>query len=172
MKMSALSIPGLVSNALYLLAAALAFAAPATAGGGSDRVEIGPGQEWLVRRILQSDFLFWSLLNSVPDQLIETLLATDPALFSKGAVEERERDYRILRDLMPINRRSRGMLKDAELAGRPARMDFARLAVPLLIISVEDDRFGITATARDIAAAVPGARLKIFPQRRAYLAGT
>jgi 2-hydroxy-6-oxonona-2,4-dienedioate hydrolase len=33
----------------------------------------------------------------------------------------------------------------------------------MLVISVEDDRFGTAATARDIAAAVPNAQLNIFP---------
>jgi 2-hydroxy-6-oxonona-2,4-dienedioate hydrolase len=42
-------------------------------------------------------------------------------------------------------------------------MDVARITVPMLVISVEDDRFGTAATARDIAAAVPGARLVVYP---------
>jgi pimeloyl-ACP methyl ester carboxylesterase len=36
-------------------------------------------------------------------------------------------------------------------------------AVPALIISVEDDRFGTAATSRHIAGLVPGARLTIYP---------
>jgi pimeloyl-ACP methyl ester carboxylesterase len=64
---------------------------------------------------------------------------------------------------MPISLRSRGMLNDARLAGSPARVDFSRIAVPTLVVSIEDDRFGTAATARDIAAAVPDARLVIYP---------
>jgi pimeloyl-ACP methyl ester carboxylesterase len=91
------------------------------------------------------------------------LLATDPELLLRVAPEERRRAYRILEELMPISARSRGMLNDARLAGSPARVDFSRISVPTLIISVEDDRFGTAATARHIAAAVSGARLIIFP---------
>jgi len=42
-------------------------------------------------------------------------------------------------------------------------MDFSKITVPTLVISTEDDRFGTALTARDIAAAVPGARLVIYP---------
>ena len=65
--------------------------------------------------------------------------------------------------MMPIHARSRGMLNDARQAGHPARLDFAALAMPVLLLSAEDDRFGTAATARKIAAVVPHAQLTIFP---------
>ena len=37
------------------------------------------------------------------------------------------------------------------------------MTVPTLVISVEDDRFGTAQTARDIAAAVPNAKLVVYP---------
>jgi len=55
------------------------------------------------------------------------------------------------------------MLNDGRLAGNPARVDFGRIRAPTLVLSVEDDRFGTAATARDIAASVPRARLVMFP---------
>ena len=64
---------------------------------------------------------------------------------------------------MPISSRSKGMLNDARLAGHPARMDFSRIVVPTLVISVEDDRFGTANTAREIASVVPNVRLTIYP---------
>ena len=42
-------------------------------------------------------------------------------------------------------------------------MDFTQLAMPILIVSTEDDRFGTAQTARDIAAQLPQARLVIHP---------
>jgi pimeloyl-ACP methyl ester carboxylesterase len=42
-------------------------------------------------------------------------------------------------------------------------MDFTQLAMPVLIVSTEDDRFGTAQTARDIAARLPQARLVIHP---------
>ena len=96
--------------------------------------------------------------------MIGTLLATDPALVRNASPSERARADRILDEIMPVEPRSRGMLNDARLAGNPARIDFSRIRVPTLVVSAEDDRFGTASTARDIAAAVPGARLLIFAE--------
>ena len=136
---------------------------PAANVRGRDPVEMTPTARFLVELLARSDFLFWAAFNTVPDRLIETLLATDPSLLETASEAERARAYRILEELMPISLRSCGMLNDARLAGSPARADFRLIAVPTLVISVEDDRFGTAATSRDIAAAVPGARLVIYP---------
>lgn len=124
---------------------------------------MSPLQEFMVRRLLASDFFYWAALNTVPDRLVGTLLATDPRLLDQASPDERRRAYRILEELMPISARAKGMMNDARLAGRPARVDFTRISVPTLVVSVEDDRFGTAATAREIAAKVPDARLVIYP---------
>jgi 2-hydroxy-6-oxonona-2,4-dienedioate hydrolase len=142
---------------------ALILLVPAANVRGSDPVEMGSLTRFLVERVLASDLLFWAALNTIPDRLIATLLATDPALVAAASPEERARAYRILEEIMPVSDRARGIVNDARLAGNPARMDFSRIQVPTLVISVEDDRFGTAATARDIAAAVPHARLVIYP---------
>jgi pimeloyl-ACP methyl ester carboxylesterase len=143
--------------------AGLILLVPAANVSGRDPVEMSSLQRFIVETISNSDFLYWAALNTIPDQLVNTLLATDPELLLKATPDERRRAYRILEELMPISARSRGMLNDAQLAGHPARVDFSRIAVPTLIISVEDDRFGTAATARHIARAVPGAKLVILP---------
>jgi 2-hydroxy-6-oxonona-2,4-dienedioate hydrolase len=130
---------------------------------GRDPVEMGPMLRLLVERVLASDALFWAALKTVPDLLIGTLLATDPRLLPTVSEAERRRTYRILEELMPIGARRRGLLNDARLAGGPARVDFGRIDLPTLVVSVEDDRFGTAATARDIAAAMPRARLVVYP---------
>lgn len=136
---------------------------PAANVRGRDPVEMSALQQLAVRGLLTSDFLYWSAMNTMPERLIGTLLATDPELLDEVSPAERRRAYGILEEIMPIGARSRGMLNDGRLAGSPARMDFSRIRVPTLVISVEDDRFGTAATARDIATAVPDARLRIYP---------
>ncbi|HEX8223104.1 MAG TPA: alpha/beta hydrolase [Allosphingosinicella sp.] len=143
--------------------AGLVLLVPAANVSGRDPVEMTALQRSLVETISGSDFFYWAALNTIPDRLVDTLLATDPALLLKVAPDERRRAYRILEELMPISERSRGMMNDAKLAGRPARVDYSKIAVPTLIISVEDDRFGTAATARHIAGLVPGAKLTIYP---------
>jgi 2-hydroxy-6-oxonona-2,4-dienedioate hydrolase len=144
--------------------AALILVVPAANVRGADPVEMSAGEEAMVRRLTGSNFLFWTALRTARSRMIATLLATDPALVEQASEAERRRAHRILEEIMPVAMRSRGMLNDARLAGNPARVDFSRIRAPTLVISVEDDRFGTAQTARDIAAAIPGARLVIFPQ--------
>lgn len=141
---------------------ALILLVPAMNISDRDPVEFTPIQQFLVGRLLTSDLWFWSVLKLAPDQLIGTLLATDPRLLRTVADAERERAYTILNELMPISRRTRGMLNDGRFAGSPADVDFSRIAAPTLVVSAEDDRFGTADTARGIAALVPSARLVIY----------
>ena len=142
---------------------ALILLVPAANVTGRDPVQMSPLQDFVVRRLAASDFLFWTALRTVPNQMVATLLATDPEQIALAGPEERRRALRILEEIMPISSRSKGMLNDARLAGHPARMDFSRIVVPTLVISVEDDRFGTANTARKIASVVPNVRLTIYP---------
>jgi pimeloyl-ACP methyl ester carboxylesterase len=142
---------------------ALILLVPAANVDGSDPVEMSALQERVVRTLLTSDFAYWSVLNTAPEKLIGTLLATDPALLAKVSQAERARAFAILSDIMPIGARARGMLNDARQAGHPAPIDLSQLSMPVLLISAEDDRFGTAATARKIAAMVPQAELTVLP---------
>jgi pimeloyl-ACP methyl ester carboxylesterase len=112
---------------------------------------------------LKSDFLFWLGLVTAERAMVATLLATDPILFDQAPPEERGRVRRILREILPVSARARGLINDARLAGNPAPMELQRIAAPTLAISLEDDRFGTFPAARHIAASVPGARLVSYP---------
>lgn len=143
--------------------AGLVLLVPAANVRDRDPVEFTPLQAWLVRRLLSSDLLFWLAEQTMPRTLIGTLLATDPVLLDRVALAERERAFTVLRELLPISARVRGLLNDAQQAGHPVRLDFRQIAVPSLILSAEDDRFGTAQTARDIAAQLPQAHLVVFP---------
>lgn len=142
--------------------AALVLIVPAANVSGKDPVEMTANQKFLVETVLGSDFLFWAVRQAAPGTMIRSLLATDPALLDTVAPEERARAYRVLDELMPVNRRARGLMNDAKLAGSPHPVDYRRIAVPTLIISVEDDLFGTAATARHLAATIPGAKLVLL----------
>lgn len=96
--------------------------------------------------------------------MIATLLATDPALVRAAAPEERARVMAILHGILPVSRRSEGLLNDARWAADPPAEPLERITAPTLAVSAEDDRFGTAAAARHIAATVPGADLMILPQ--------
>ena len=59
---------------------ALILLVPAANVDGSDPVEMSALRETAVRTLLTSDFAYWSAMNTAPETLIGTLLATDPAL--------------------------------------------------------------------------------------------
>jgi pimeloyl-ACP methyl ester carboxylesterase len=150
---------------------ALILIVPAANVQGHDPNQMSPAQEWLVRRLVGSDFLYWTARTLAPKRLIGFLLATDPALLERVPADERQRAYRILDQMLPTSARWRGMLNDARLAGHPARMDFRRIRVPTLVISAEDDRFGTAGTAKAMARQLPASRLLLFPSGGHVLLG-
>jgi 2-hydroxy-6-oxonona-2,4-dienedioate hydrolase len=117
----------------------------------------------IIEYALGSDFLFWAGMALAEDQMIATLLATDPALVHAASPEEQARVRAILHGILPVSARKRGLLNDGILAGTPAEMALDLITAPTLAISVEDDRFGTAAAARHIAASVKGAKLVIYP---------
>ncbi|MDH3263898.1 MAG: alpha/beta hydrolase, partial [Paracoccaceae bacterium] len=123
----------------------------------------GPWQRRLAEAALGSDFLFWAAITAAPDTMTGALLATDPALVRAAGPAEQARVREVLRNILPISARKKGLLNDAASTGRPMDFDYGSVAAPTLAISLEDDRFGTAESARHIAARVPGARVIVYP---------
>jgi 2-hydroxy-6-oxonona-2,4-dienedioate hydrolase len=124
---------------------------------------VPPDQMQLAMAVLRSDFLFWLAIRTVPDLLTEALLATKPALVKAASPAEQARARHILESILPVSRRAKGLVNDAQLAGHPAKMAIERITAPTLAVSYEDDGFGTAAAARYIGEHVPGARAHVFP---------
>lgn len=122
-----------------------------------------PLQQFVAEKVLRSDFLFWSGIATMRETMIETLLATDAAVYEAAGAAEQARADSILDSILPVSARADGLLNDARLSGDPAPMDLETVTAPTLAISVEDDRFLTADAARYVAATVPGARLIIYP---------
>jgi 2-hydroxy-6-oxonona-2,4-dienedioate hydrolase len=136
---------------------------PATYVPGRDAVRPGRLGQAIIAYGLKSDFLFWMGMTMAEDQMIATLLATDPELVRQASAQEQARVRAILRDILPVSARTNGLLNDGRQAGTPVPMALEKIAVPTLALSVEDDRFGTADAARHIATRVPGGRLIIYP---------
>lgn len=117
----------------------------------------------IIEHGLKSDFLFWLGAALNEDAMIASLLATDAHLVRAAAPVERNRVRAILRNILPISARTRGLSNDARLAYDPAPMPLETIRVPTLALSLEDDRFQTLAAARHIADVVPGAQLVSYP---------
>jgi pimeloyl-ACP methyl ester carboxylesterase len=112
---------------------------------------------------LRSDLLFWLGMKVGENQMIGTLLATDPELVGAADPADKARVRAILHDILPVSDRARGLLNDGKLAGSPEPMALDTIRAPTLALSLEDDRFETLAAARHIASTVPNARLVSFP---------
>lgn len=113
---------------------------------------------------LKSDFLFWSAMTLNEDAMIAALLATDPHLVRRAATADRARVRAILRNILPVSDRARGLINDGRLAADPIPMALDAIRAPTLALSLEDDRFQTIAAARHIGASVPGAEFVSYPQ--------
>lgn len=123
-----------------------------------------PWQRRLAEAALGSDFIFWAAITAAPDAMTGAILATDPALVHAAGPAEAARVRDVLRNILPISARTRGLLNDAASTRRPIDFDYEAITAPTLAISLEDDRFGTAESARHIAARVPGARAIVYPE--------
>lgn len=143
--------------------AQLVLIVPAVNLTGRDPVEFTAVQRMAVERVLNSDAWFWAFAMLAPDTLLNTLLATDPALLDRVSPDERRRADLIRDALMPISRKTDGLRNDGYWAGAPTQTAFENIAAPTLTVSCEDDLFGTADTVRLLAARIPGARLVVYP---------
>ncbi len=125
-----------------------------------------PDQEPMIKAIIEytvrSDFLFWLGITLARDQMIRSVLATDPALVSAATSNERQRAHDILWNILPISERSQGLLNDTRFTSAPQSIAVDQIKAPTLVISLEDDFYRTIAPARFIAANIPGARLLTY----------
>lgn len=145
---------------------ALVLLVPAAYAPGRDGQATAPPSpfmQFVFDRVLASDFAVWSLIRLQPELLVETLLATPREVFRRSSERERRRALAMLDDIFPVSLKAQGLQNDARICTAMPRYALERITVPLLAISVEDDRFGTYASARYIAEQVPGARLVSYP---------
>lgn len=121
-----------------------------------------PAQDRAVRAVLGSDFLFWSAMRLVPDVIIGSVLATDPALVRRVSRTEAARVHAVMAALMPISMRAQGIIYDGVQANRDLALDLAAIRAPTLALACADDRYRTAENARHIAATVAGARAVVF----------
>jgi 2-hydroxy-6-oxonona-2,4-dienedioate hydrolase len=121
-----------------------------------------PLQERAAHLILASDFLFWAMTKVAPGFATRTLLATDPDIVAAAGPAEQARVQAILDGILPVTRRSEGLLNDARETGG-AVLDYGAIRVPTLAVALDDDLFDTDEGARMLAEIVPEAELVIYP---------
>lgn len=117
----------------------------------------------VIKTTLHSDFLFWAATKLARNTLVKTVLGTPVEDFRAVSREEQARALQIMRDILPVSQREKGIWNDATIGRALPRYDLERIHVPTLLISAEDDLYGTFPGARYTAEHVPGARLVGYP---------
>jgi pimeloyl-ACP methyl ester carboxylesterase len=118
---------------------------------------------FVIKTTLHSNFLYWLTTKVARDILFKTVLATPPEDFRNASVEEQVRALKVMRHILPIGEREKGIWNDATLSPSLPRYDLEQIRVPTLLLSAEDDLYGTFQNARYTAEHIPGARFVGFP---------
>lgn len=119
--------------------------------------------QFVMDTTLRSDFLFWLSMKFARDVLMKTILGTPPNDFKNTNRSEQERVLQVLRNILPISAREKGLWNDAAVAASLPRYELERFKVPTLVMSVENDLYGTFESARYTAEHIPGARFLGYP---------
>lgn len=141
-------------TALILLAP-LAYKPPTQADSAAP---MAPWVENTMMAVIGSDFLFWAAAHLARGEMINTVLATPPALLAKASVSERGRINAMLDDILPVSARAAGLRSDSAVGRTLGPSPLASVQAPTLIIAARDDRYGTYARAEYTASQIPGAR--------------
>lgn len=131
---------------------------------GDSAAPMPPWVEATMMRLLGSDLLFWAALHVARDGVIQTVLATPPALLATTTPYERARVDAILDRILPVSARAAGLRSDTAAGKHLAPAALASIQVPTLVISARDDRYGTYASAQYTASQIPGARFIGFDE--------
>ena len=147
-------------SALVLLVP-LAYKPPTQADSAS---LLPPWIEAAVMRVIGLDFLFWSALHLVRNQVIKLVLATPPELLRRASPHERVRIDAMLANILPVSRRVEGLRSDTAASKHLSPSPLESIRVPTLVISARDDRYGTYASAQYTAGQIPSATFIGFEQ--------
>ena len=117
-----------------------------------------PWVENAMMRLIGSDFLFWSALQTARDPLLKVVLATPPELLATATPQERTRVNAMLDNILPVSARAKGLAFDTAAGKHLVRASLESVQAPTLIVSARDDRYGTYANAQYTAKEIVGAR--------------
>ena len=117
----------------------------------------------VIETALRSDFLLWAATKVARNTLMKTILGTPPEDFRTAPADEQARALRIMRHILPVSQRARGIWNDSTISAALPRYDLEQIRVPTLLISAQDDLYGTYPSARYTADHIPGARFVGYP---------
>lgn len=142
-------------SALVLVVPATYFPDEAVPEGGRD-----PGDAVLLDLVSAgADFVWWSAMRVAPSLLVR-FIGVPPALLDTLPDSEREEVMRMVRAVLPLSERFRGIAIDS--VPDPDAFSPGDVGVPTLIVSARDDLFGTAASAGYAASRIAHAELIVY----------
>ncbi len=125
-----------------------------------DRAQAKPSAlfSFVIKATLHSDFPFWVATKVARDTLMKTVLGTPVQDFRAAPSDEQERALGLMRHILPVSQREKGIWNDATISPVLPRYDLEQIRVHTLLISAEDDLYRTYPSARYTAAQISGAR--------------
>jgi pimeloyl-ACP methyl ester carboxylesterase len=136
---------------------------PAFLPRGAPQARSPARPSFMFEAILGSDFFFWLNMKLARDIVLERVFATPARDFENARHEEQERVLRIMRSVLPLSERRKGLWNDLAVVSSSPRYELERISSPALVISIENDLFGTYPGSRSAAERIPGARFLSFP---------
>jgi pimeloyl-ACP methyl ester carboxylesterase len=146
-------------------------AAYAPRPGGAPSVTTPSGVTALFDTALRSDFLFWILTRPLRRLAIPTILGTPTKVVARASESEKARVDLMLRHILPVTPRRRGLVNDNAVISSIRRYDLEAISAPTLVISAADCGYGTWEPARYTAEHVRGARFMGYPTGGHLLVG-
>jgi len=116
------------------------------------------GAKVLLDSLWDSDFFVWLAPRLTPAIIDDTLLGTPADVVEQSSPEEQARVAKMTAEILPVEPRRAGMRNDMNVLGSLQRVDLERIAVPTLVISTADDRYGTYGAALYTSVHVAGAQ--------------
>ena len=142
---------------------ALGLVVPLAYAPRAEAAELSPLTRFMLERAVRSDFLYWSALKAAPSLIIKTVLATPTEVVAGASQGEQARVRELMQRLLPLSRRTDGLLNDAAVAATLERYALEKIAARTLVVSLPDDLYGTYASAKYTAAQIPNARFVEYP---------
>lgn len=121
--------------------------------------ESAPSQAVLKLVEASADFLFWLAMRLSRSSVVR-FLGVPPKIDANASQEDRERVTKIMKSILPLSSRVRGLEVDGRAEMTPWPLE--QVSVPTLIISAEDDLYKTLPGAQFTAAGIPGAELRVL----------
>ncbi|MBS0393804.1 MAG: alpha/beta hydrolase [Proteobacteria bacterium] len=132
---------------------------------------VGPVVRAVLDWSLRSDVAYWVVARFLPSAATRTVMGTPTGVVAAASADEKARVAAMLRDILPISRRSIGLALEPTLTVEPLSRPLGEISVPTLAISAEDDLYGTWNSARYISRQVPHAQFLTFPSGGHLLVG-